>query len=59
MIHRPRHKQVQLNLLVPRPRVPAWQGLPEDVREQAKKKLARLIREHRARLANGKEAGDE
>jgi hypothetical protein len=40
----------QLHLFHPVPKVPAWNVLPEDVRHKAANLLARMLREHFARV---------
>lgn len=51
--------QTQLDLFIPRPRVPRWSNLPPAAHQTIKSHLATLIRQHAARLRKGKEANDE
>ncbi|MCB9920646.1 MAG: hypothetical protein H6822_12540 [Planctomycetaceae bacterium] len=51
--------QAQLDLFTPRPNVPRWSHLPRATRQTIKRHLATLIRQHAARLRNGKEADHE
>ena len=41
----------QLQLFHPRPKTPAWEELPQEVRLQTVRLLARLLGEHHARLS--------
>lgn len=56
------HRVAQSTLFHPPHKSPAWQELPREIRLKAVKLVARLLREHVARLhaaSTGKEAGDE
>lgn len=56
------HRVAQSTLFHPPHKSPAWQELPREIRLKAERLLARLLREHFARLraaSSRKEAGDE
>ena len=58
----PIRRQTQLSLFHPRPKMPSWPQLPVSVRRKTTNLLARLLREHRARLLaneNAEEVADE
>ena len=52
----------QLHLFRPQPKIPAWKTLPVDSRQRVTSLVARMLREHRARLLgtrSGREEPDE
>jgi len=57
-----RRRETQLSLFHPRPQTPLWSEIPIAFRRTATRLIARLLREHRARLLaseNAKETADE
>ncbi len=49
----------QLHLFRPRSKTPTWKALPIDARKKAEALLARMLREHRARLLENRSRREE